>query len=32
MTWLYVAHFVFLAVLLASAGWLFLLARVHDRE
>jgi hypothetical protein len=30
--WLYVGHFVFLAALLASAGWLLLLARVHDRD
>jgi hypothetical protein len=32
MTWLYLFHFVFLAVLLASAAWLILLARVHDRD
>jgi hypothetical protein len=32
MTWLYLAHFIFLAALIAAAGWLFLLARVHDRE
>ena len=32
MTWLYLAHFVFLAVLFASLGWLFFLARVHDRD
>lgn len=32
MTWLYLSHFVFLAVLLASSVWLILLARVHDRD
>jgi hypothetical protein len=32
MKWLYFAHFIFLAALLAAAAWLFLLARVHDRE
>lgn len=32
MTWLYLAHFVFLAALLGSAAWLILLARVHDRD
>lgn len=32
MTWLYLAHFIFLAALLASVGWLFFLARVHDRD
>jgi hypothetical protein len=32
VTWLYLAHFVLLAALLASAGGLFYLARVHDRE
>ena len=32
MKWLYFAHFVFLAALIASAVWLFVLARVHDRE
>jgi hypothetical protein len=32
VTWLYLAHFVFLAVFVASAGWLVFLARVHDRE
>ena len=32
MKWLYLAHFIFLAALIASAAWLFVLARVHDRE
>jgi hypothetical protein len=32
VTWLYLAHFVFLAALAASVGWLVFLARVHDRE
>ena len=32
MTWLYLAHFVFLAALIASAAWLFVLARVNDRD
>jgi hypothetical protein len=32
MSWLYGAHFVFLAALVASVGWLLFLARVHDRE
>jgi hypothetical protein len=30
--WLYWAHFVFLAGLAASVGWLVFLARVHDRD
>jgi hypothetical protein len=29
---LYYAHFVFLAALVASVGWLIFLARVHDRD
>jgi hypothetical protein len=32
VTWLYLAHFVFLAALAASVGWLVFLARVHDRD
>jgi len=32
VTWLYAAHFVFLAALAASVGWLIFLARVHDRD
>jgi hypothetical protein len=32
MKWLYLSHFVFLAVLLASTVGLIMLARVHDRD
>ena len=32
VVWLYLAHFVFLAMLVTSVGWLIFLARVHDRE
>ena len=32
MTWFYWAHFALVIGLLASAGWLVFLARVHDRE
>jgi hypothetical protein len=31
MTLLYWLHFLFLAALVAAAGWLAYLARVHDR-
>jgi hypothetical protein len=32
VTWLYLAHFIFLGGLVASVGLLVYLARVHDRE
>jgi hypothetical protein len=32
VTWLYGIHFIFLAALAASVGWLVFLARVHDRD
>jgi hypothetical protein len=32
VTLLYWLHFVFLAALAASAAWLIVLARVHDRD
>jgi hypothetical protein len=32
MTWLYLAHFVFLGGLAGSVGWLVFLARIHDRD
>jgi hypothetical protein len=32
MTWLYLLHFVFLAALVSTLGWLVYLARVSDHD